>query len=96
MAELAKRAGMSVGHIYHYFESRDAIVEALVDREMEQMRRAGESLRADDVVAEMIGRLDETVEHHLVRDNAALWLECSPRQSPDGCRASVSTGSPTG
>jgi hypothetical protein len=63
---------------------------------MEQMRRAGESLRADDVVAEMIGRLDETVEHHLVRDKAALWLECSPRQSPDGCRASVSAGSPTG
>src|SRR5882757_6248468 len=36
MAELAKRAGMSVGHIYHYFESKDAIVEAIVDKDIEE------------------------------------------------------------
>jgi len=36
MAELAKRAGMSVGHIYHYYESKDAIIEAIVDRDIEE------------------------------------------------------------
>ncbi|MEE2879033.1 MAG: TetR/AcrR family transcriptional regulator [Pseudomonadota bacterium] len=33
MAKIAKRAGMSVGHIYHYFESKEAIISAIVDRE---------------------------------------------------------------
>ena len=36
MAELAKRAGMSVGHICHYYESKDAIIEAIVDRDIEE------------------------------------------------------------
>jgi len=27
---------MSVGHIYHYFESKDAIVEAIVDKDIEE------------------------------------------------------------
>ena len=30
--ELAKRAGMSVGHIYHYFANKEAIIEAIVER----------------------------------------------------------------
>ena len=34
MAELAKRAGMSVGHIYHYFENKEAIIEAIVERDL--------------------------------------------------------------
>lgn len=33
MARIAKRAGMSVGHIYHYFENKEAIIAAIVDRE---------------------------------------------------------------
>ncbi|WP_084398915.1 TetR/AcrR family transcriptional regulator [Henriciella aquimarina] len=33
MSKIAKRAGMSVGHIYHYFESKEAIIAAIVDRE---------------------------------------------------------------
>ena len=36
MVELAKRAGMSVGHIYHYYASKDAIIEAIVDRDVEE------------------------------------------------------------
>lgn len=31
MAEIAKRAGMSVGHIYHYFENKEAIIIAIVE-----------------------------------------------------------------
>ncbi len=34
MAELARRAGMSVGHIYHYFENKEAIIEAIVERDL--------------------------------------------------------------
>ena len=33
MNRIAKQAGMSVGHIYHYFENKEAIIAAIVDRE---------------------------------------------------------------
>jgi AcrR family transcriptional regulator len=76
MTELAKRAGMSVGHIYHYYESKDAIIEAIVDRDVEEAPGMLDDFwGADDVVAAMMDRLDETVERHLDRDRAALRLE---------------------
>jgi TetR/AcrR family transcriptional repressor of uid operon len=76
MAELAKQAGMSVGHIYHYFENKDAIIEAIVDRDMEEVRGVlDEFSRADDVVVAIMDRLEEAVERHVDRDWAALRLE---------------------
>jgi AcrR family transcriptional regulator len=76
MAELAKRAGMSVGHIYHYYESKDAIIEAIVDRDIEEAPGMLDAFSgADDLMAAMMDRLDETVERHLDRDRAALRLE---------------------
>ncbi|MQA19182.1 TetR/AcrR family transcriptional regulator [Rugamonas rivuli] len=35
MSEISKQAGMSAGHIYNYFDSKDAIILAFVDREAE-------------------------------------------------------------
>lgn len=32
MMDISRLAGLSTGHIYHYFESKEAIVEAVVDR----------------------------------------------------------------
>jgi AcrR family transcriptional regulator len=76
MAELAKRAGMSVGHIYHYSDSKDAIIEAIVDRDIEEAPGMLDAFSgADDLMAAMMDRLDETVERHLDRDRAALRLE---------------------
>ena len=76
MAELAKRARMSVGHIYHYYESKDAIIEAIVDRDIEEAPGMLDAFSgADHLVAAMMDRLDETVERHLERDRAALRLE---------------------
>src|SRR3981081_1960655 len=58
MAELAKRAGMSVGHIYHYYESKDAIIEAIVDRDIEEAPGMLDAFSgADDLVAAMMDRL---------------------------------------
>jgi AcrR family transcriptional regulator len=76
MAEVAKRAGMSVGHIYHYYESKDAIIEAIVDRDIEEAPGMLDAFSgADNLVEAMMDRLDETVERHLERDRAALRLE---------------------
>ena len=77
MAELAKRAGMSVGHIYHYFENKDAIIEALVDRELEELPGMLDEViyPGGDVLTTLMDRLDATVDRHLDRDKLPLWLE---------------------
>lgn len=76
MAELAKQAGMSVGHIYHYFENKDAIIEAIVDRDMEEVLSVLDVFaRAENVVAAMMDHLEEAVDLHLDHDRAALRLE---------------------
>src|SRR3981081_2231812 len=57
-AALANRAGRSVGHIYHYYESKDAIIEAIVDRDIEEAPGMLDDFSgADDVVAAMMDRL---------------------------------------
>lgn len=76
MAALAKNASMSVGHIYHYFESKDAIIEALVDREME--RRPGvlpelAGLQPDE--EPLTDRLEAEVHRVLSPETLALWSE---------------------
>ncbi|SEN32079.1 transcriptional regulator, TetR family [Duganella sp. CF517] len=35
MSEISKQAGMSAGHIYNYFDSKDAIILAFVERQVE-------------------------------------------------------------
>ncbi len=60
MAELSKTAGMSVGHIYHYFENKDAIIAGIFERgiaeateRMDAMRRSG------DVYATLVAEVDQ-------------------------------------
>jgi len=47
MAKIAERARMSPGHIYHYFENKEAIIAAIVDRES---ARAAERFAEFDAV----------------------------------------------
>src|ERR1700710_1816804 len=60
MARLAKAAGMSVGHIYHYFDSKEAIIAAIVQRELvRQLEFFGELRQEDDVVQALIDRAED-------------------------------------
>lgn len=69
MAELAKRAGMSVGHIYHYFENKEAIIEAIVERDLAvSMERLEQLANAADAEEALLSG---------VRDNLA---QCSTQQ----------------
>lgn len=59
MAALSKAAGMSVGHIYHYFDNKDAIIAAIIARgvtdtieTLERMRQSG------DVYAALVAEMD--------------------------------------
>lgn len=66
MSEISKQAGMSAGHIYNYFDSKDAIIFAFVDREAEHVTSLLSDLetRADPLEA-LISEASNIIDQHL-------------------------------
>jgi len=52
MAQISQAAGMSVGHIYHYFENKEAIIAAMVERDVDRLKEDFEQIRRQDDVAD--------------------------------------------
>lgn len=80
MAELSKAAGMSVGHIYHYFENKEAIIAAIVafnmQHKMEVSREIELLSRGSDMFSAMVEYIDKTLIDEVLDDpNSALMLE---------------------
>lgn len=76
MAEIAKSFGMSAGHIYNYFDSKEAIIAAIVERDLaEFMKRAGELHAAPDVQAALLARVDDGVAEQLNPGKAGRQFE---------------------
>lgn len=76
IAQISKAAGMSTGHIYHYFENKEAIIADIVAQDMERLLTLTAELRAaSDVKAAMIERAVEGVQANLDPDTAGLQLE---------------------
>ncbi|MBE9608018.1 TetR/AcrR family transcriptional regulator [Chitinilyticum piscinae] len=76
MANIARTAGMSVGHIYHYFENKEAIIAAIVAAEQEKTRALLElMISAENTIEAMIEFADKGLDEHLDSANVALQLE---------------------
>ncbi|MFA5495413.1 MAG: TetR/AcrR family transcriptional regulator [Porticoccaceae bacterium] len=76
VARISKAAGMSPGHIYHYFENKEAIIAEIVARDLARVLTLIAELRsAHDVQDAMIARVAEGVADHVDADAAALRLE---------------------
>lgn len=76
MAEVSKAAGMSVGHIYHYFENKDAVIKAMVEAKAEFVLSKMEDLRRKgDVLGALVGDIREMMQHNTDRPSAALKIE---------------------
>jgi AcrR family transcriptional regulator len=76
IAQISKVAGMSTGHIYHYFENKEAIIADIVAQDLERLLDLTAELRAaSDVKAAMIERAVECVQNNLDPGTAALQLE---------------------
>ncbi|MDY0882788.1 TetR/AcrR family transcriptional regulator [Dongia soli] len=76
MSEISKTAGMSVGHIYHYFENKEAIIGAIVEQDISDIATIFEEIsREDDILTAMMARADHGVECHTDPDAAALFHE---------------------
>lgn len=80
MAEIAKSFGMSAGHIYNYFESKEAIIEAIVKRDMEQALERIANLSGErDVLSAILAAVDESVQRRLARSalDAEIFAEAA-------------------
>lgn len=76
MASIAKAAGMSVGHIYHYFENKEAIISAIIDREQQkQLQVIHQLLQADNTVQALIEHAEQGLADSLDLSNSALNFE---------------------
>lgn len=76
LAQISKAAGMSTGHIYHYFENKEAIIADIVAQDLERLLTLTAELRAaSDVEAAMIERAVEGVLENLDPSTAGLQLE---------------------
>jgi len=77
MAEISKTAGMSPGHIYNYFDSKEAIIEAIIERDMQEMFSVFNGfLQAEGPVLDvMLAGCPDGVEKHLDVEKSALKLE---------------------
>jgi TetR/AcrR family transcriptional repressor of uid operon len=76
MAEIAKIFGMSAGHIYNYFDSKEAIIAAIVERDLAGFFQRTEEMRgAGDLQGAIIVRIEPGVVDKLNRNKSALQIE---------------------
>jgi len=76
MAEISKEAGMSAGHIYNYFDSKDAIIMAFVDLESERvMSRLLELDNNQDPLQAMIDEAPMHIDESLTPEFFQLPME---------------------
>jgi AcrR family transcriptional regulator len=77
MAEIAQAAGLSVGQIYRYFENKEAIIAAIVARNLAEMRDKFSELQnaGEPRIEAMIDSCLQTVDEHYDLDRSALMLE---------------------
>lgn len=76
MAEISKAAGMSAGHIYNYFDSKDAIIGTFVEQNIERISALVLDLKQrDDPLQAMIDDTERCVLDNLHPGTWVLPLE---------------------
>lgn len=75
MAQISEAAGMSVGHIYHYFPAKEALIAAIVETKIGAMfARMAEAAR-DSSLMEVLTAHHDGPENDERRRERALYLE---------------------
>ena len=84
IADIARTAEMSAGLIYRYFDSKDAIVRGIVDRQMEEARGLLDAIgSAEDLVAAILDHFERWSRPQDEEMNAALFLEMAAEATRD-------------
>ncbi|MBB1326357.1 TetR/AcrR family transcriptional regulator [Pseudoalteromonas sp. SR45-1] len=77
MAEISRTAGMSAGHIYNYFESKEAIIESIIEKDMEEMFSIFQKFEdhPGDVLAALLDGLNIGVQRHMDTGSCVIDLD---------------------
>jgi AcrR family transcriptional regulator len=76
ISSISQLAAMSTGHIYHYFANKEAIIAAIVQRDLEHMLSTTAKLRtAGNVREAMIAHVVEGALHSMDAEIGGLRLE---------------------
>jgi AcrR family transcriptional regulator len=77
MAEIAKTAGMSVGHIYHYFQNKNAIIAAIVEANQDEVLSMLDTIEQRDgpLLDALVEAVGTGVDKCLNRRETALMVE---------------------
>lgn len=76
VAEICKSAGVSAGHLYHFYDSKEAIIAAIVQRDLEEKLAILDQMsQRADVTSAMLDEIDEGVHEQLDNPGSALMLE---------------------
>ncbi|HXP96887.1 MAG TPA: TetR/AcrR family transcriptional regulator [Telmatospirillum sp.] len=76
MSDISTLAGMSTGHIYHYFKSKEAIVEAIVQRDLQHGLAYIETIKkADNIVQAVIDVATDCIIDRSHMSEPALFME---------------------
>lgn len=89
MQDLARAAGMSAGNFYRYFSSKDEIIAAIADRDLEGVTADFARVLASD---DPPSAFRELLRQHIVSADickAAIWaeIEAAANRRPDLCAA---------
>lgn len=84
IADIADEAGMSPGLMYRYFENKNAIIKAIIDRQLESGRRRLEEIRSSqDLVQGIVNAIERWRSGNSDEMNAPLFLEISAEATRD-------------
>ena len=83
MAQISHEAGMSVGHIYHYFANKEAIIAAIVAGDQQQILAIDDEIRShDDWARAMVEHVPRGLERSVEGQRGPLLLEVLAAASP--------------
>lgn len=83
MAEIARTFGMSAGHIYNYFASKEAIIEALVERDLERALGHIDELRSAAAIQQaMVAGVAQGVQDTIARSPLDLEIVAEAARNP--------------
>ncbi|MCQ8896460.1 TetR/AcrR family transcriptional regulator [Limnobacter humi] len=83
MADISKSFGMSCGHIYNYFESKEAIIEAMVARDLEHtLDRLATLSEEKDLLKALLLRTDEGVQRRMVNSGMDAEILAEAGRNP--------------
>ena len=76
MQDLGRAAGMSAGNFYRYFPSKNAIIEALIERDIVEIERAFAAImESQNPREELMRTIALRIENARCADDGMLWAE---------------------